>query len=168
MSRSFYALLFSVCALILIWMSLSNKDTLQIWFLQSYYDLGLSEPIFRKDGHLSIWRNNNSLVQFQIEIADSEVSRSMGLMFRRSLKNDQAMIFIFKEAQPRAFWMKNTYIPLDITFIGADSTILNIEHSDGIFSTRQVLSRGAAQFVLEMNFGLADSLGIERGNKLRW
>src|SRR6266704_5083428 len=61
------------------------------------------------------------------EVAATEATRTTGLMNRFSLQPDHGMLFVFKEPQPQAFWMKNTYVPLSIAFIGANGRILNIE-----------------------------------------
>ncbi len=54
--------------------------------------------------------------RFSVEIADNEEEQARGLMFRESMADDRGMLFIFEDDQPRAFWMKNTYIPLDILY----------------------------------------------------
>ncbi len=53
------------------------------------------------------------------EIAATEATRTTGLMNRFSLQPDHGMLFVFQEPQPQAFWMKNTYVPLSIAFIGS-------------------------------------------------
>ena len=61
------------------------------------------------------------------EVAANPEERATGLMHRFSLRPDSGMLFVFERAEPQAFWMKNTFIPLSIAFIGADGRILNIE-----------------------------------------
>ena len=60
------------------------------------------------------------------EVAATPDQRSTGLMYRFSLKPDHGMIFVFENAEPQSFWMKNTFIPLSIAFIGNDGRILNV------------------------------------------
>jgi uncharacterized membrane protein (UPF0127 family) len=61
------------------------------------------------------------------EVAATDTTRTTGLMHRFSLQRDHGMLFVFKEPQPLSFWMKNTYVPLSIAFIGSDGKIVNIE-----------------------------------------
>lgn len=62
----------------------------------------------------------------QAEIAATEASQRQGLMYRKSLPADHGMLFVFEQAGPFCFWMKNTLVPLSIAFIAADGRIVNI------------------------------------------
>jgi Lrp/AsnC family leucine-responsive transcriptional regulator len=66
------------------------------------------------------------------EIAATEATRTTGLMNRFSLQPDHGMLFVFQAPQALAFWMKNTYMPLSIAFIGADGRIANIDLADAV------------------------------------
>jgi uncharacterized membrane protein (UPF0127 family) len=97
------------------------------------------------------------------EVAATEASRTTGLMNRFSLQSDHGMLFVFKEAQPQAFWMKNTYVPLSIAFIGSDGRILNID--DMAPQTENTHpSRGRALYALEMKKGWFAGRGIGPGD----
>jgi len=76
------------------------------------------------------------------------------------------MLFVYRRAAPRSFWMKNTYIPLDIIFLRSDGRIANIERGEPR-TTAPVRSRGRARAVLELKAGTAERLGIERGDRVR-
>jgi len=103
---------------------------------------------------------------FQIEIADDMGERSRGLMFRRSLGQNQGMLFDFREERPVSMWMKNTYLPLDMLFIGADGTIREIAENTTPLSERTVSSGVPVRYVLEINAGRAAALGIEEGDRV--
>jgi len=103
---------------------------------------------------------------FQVEIADEPRERAVGLMFRRAMPADAGMLFDFMEEQPASFWMRNTYIPLDMIFIKADGTIDSIGERTTPLSEKSVPSKGPVRFVLEINGGLSDRLGIEAGDRV--
>src|SRR5690606_18487376 len=60
---------------------------------------------------------------FTVEVVDTPEARAKGLMFRQSLAKDAGMLFDFKQEQQTAFWMQNTFIPLDMVFIAADGEV---------------------------------------------
>lgn len=138
----------------------------RISLIQTYYHYSGTQPEFRKDAVLKVLRSDSLLADFDIEVARDEVDRQLGLMFRSKMDPYQGMLFIFDRAEPRSFWMKNTYIPLDMLFIGADSSIVDIKKAERLFSTKPVFTRKNARFVLELNLGITDSLGIARGDRI--
>jgi len=103
-----------------------------------------------------------------VEIADTPAEREVGLMHRKSLAGDSGMFFVFDEADTRNFWMKNTLIPLDMIFFGADYKVLNVAkrvppcEADpcAVYS-----SMGPSRYVLEVNGGLSDEIGLKEGDK---
>ena len=103
---------------------------------------------------------------FQVEIADEPQERSKGLMFRREMARDHGMLFDYGEEVPASFWMSNTYIPLDMIFVKSDGTVESIAERTTPLSENSVKSRGPVRYVLEINGGLSDELGIEPGDKL--
>ena len=100
------------------------------------------------------------------EIAATDAARMTGLMNRFSLQPDHGMLFIFRQAQPQAFWMKNTYVPLSIAFVGADGRILNIEDMAPLTESPHP-SRGPALYALEMKKGWFAQHGIEAGEPVQ-
>ena len=104
--------------------------------------------------------------QITVEIADTPHKRSMGLMFRRSLGDDEGMIFVHDTSGPVGMWMKNTYIPLDMFFVRADGVIHRIEKNTQPFSEANIGSEGDVLAVIEMIAGSADRLGIKPGDKV--
>jgi uncharacterized membrane protein (UPF0127 family) len=105
-------------------------------------------------------------VSFKVEIADDDAERERGLMFRTSLAPDAGMLFIWTTPAQRAFWMRNTYIPLDIIYIGVNGRILSIAAMAEPFNETPLPSQGAALGVLEIAGGRAAELGIEIGDQV--
>ena len=105
--------------------------------------------------------------RFQVEIADNDAEREQGLMYRRSMAVDHGMLFDFDPPQPVSFWMHNTFLPLDIIYIGPDGRILNIAANATPFSDENIPSAGAVRGVLELNAGRAAALGILPGDRVR-
>jgi hypothetical protein len=104
---------------------------------------------------------------FRIEVADTEEQRSRGLMFRRSLEADSGMLFVYGAPRKIAMWMKNTYVPLDMIFIGGDGRIVSIGENTVPQSLTPVIAQGPAQFVLEVVAGTSRKLGISAGQLVR-
>ncbi|HEY7853438.1 MAG TPA: DUF192 domain-containing protein [Caulobacteraceae bacterium] len=105
--------------------------------------------------------------RFKVEVAENSASRERGLMFRRALAPDRGMLFDFKRAQPVAFWMKDTLIPLDMLFIAADGHILSIARNAVPMSEAPVPSGGAVLGVLEIAGGRAAAIGAAPGDRVR-
>ena len=101
-----------------------------------------------------------------VEVARTEQERATGLMFRRSLPENEGMIFLYPQDGPIAMWMKNTYIPLDMFFVRADGTIHRIEEHTEPFSESTISSEGDVRAVIEMIAGSAERLKIKAGDKV--
>jgi uncharacterized membrane protein (UPF0127 family) len=105
---------------------------------------------------------------FAVEIADTEAAREKGLMFRKQLPEGSGMLFDFHQEQSVGFWMKNTYIPLDMIFIRADGRILRIAENTEPLSERIIPSGGPVLAVLEVVGGTARKLGIAPGDRVAY
>lgn len=103
---------------------------------------------------------------FQVEIADTDEERALGLMFRETMAADHGMLFIFPEAGERYFWMKNTPLPLDIIFASENGEVVHVAANTTPFSERIIPSNGAAKYVLELNAGTAKRIGLKPGSTL--
>jgi uncharacterized membrane protein (UPF0127 family) len=103
---------------------------------------------------------------FSVEIADTEAAREKGLMFRKKLPEGQGMLFDFHQAQQVSFWMKNTYIPLDMIFIQGNGRILRIAENTEPLSLQLIPSGGPVLAVLEVIGGTARKLGIAPGDRV--
>lgn len=98
-----------------------------------------------------------------VEVANKEATRSSGLMFRQHMDWNNGMLFIFPDSAARAFWMKNTLIPLSIAFMDEKGTILNTEEMVPQ-SEASIWSKGAAKYALEMNGGWFTKEGVKAGD----
>lgn len=104
---------------------------------------------------------------FEVEVVRREADRNRGLMFRESMADGHGMLFDYDPPQDVSFWMKNTYIPLDIIFIDAKGRIIRIAENTVPFDLTPVPSGGVARGVLEINGGLSRKLGIRAGDRVR-
>lgn len=104
---------------------------------------------------------------FQVEVVREERDRNRGLMFRQSLPENGGMLFDYDPPQDIAFWMKNTYIPLDIIFIDAGGRIVRIAENTTPLSLERIPSGAPARAVLEIKGGLSAKLGIKAGDQVR-
>lgn len=120
------------------------------------------DQTFPRSG-LQIATTDARLHRFQIWVADNDARRMRGLMYVRSMRDDQGMLFIFPAAQPISMWMKNTYIPLDMVFIGPNGRITHIAANTVPHSLETVHSNGPARAVLELNAGVAARLKLRPG-----
>jgi uncharacterized protein len=104
--------------------------------------------------------------EFTVEVALTEADKARGLMYRRVLPMGHGMLFGFVPAQEVSFWMKNTYISLDVIFIGADGRIRRIAANTQPVSARRISSGGPVRGVLEVLAGTAERLGIMPGDRV--
>ena len=102
-------------------------------------------------------------IPFDVELARTTEEHSRGLMNRASLPQGQGMLFIFSRPSHQTFWMKNTLIPLDMLFIGADRRVVGVVSGAEPLTLSERSVPGESQFVLEINGGLCDRLGIGAG-----
>jgi hypothetical protein len=105
---------------------------------------------------------------FQIEVANNDATRERGLMDRRYMAADHGMLFEFDREAPVAFWMKNTYIPLDMIFIAPSGVVTHIAANAEPLSERVIPSGGPCVAVLELNGGTAASIGLKVGDKVHY
>jgi uncharacterized protein len=103
---------------------------------------------------------------FAVEMATTPEEQSKGLMFRKELPEGQGMLFDFHREQEATFWMKNTYVSLDMIFIRADGRIHRIAANTTPLSEALVTSGGPVRAVLEVVAGTARKLGIAPGDRV--
>ena len=103
---------------------------------------------------------------FTTEWAIETPQRSCGLMFREEMAPDHGMVFDFLNERGVSFWMRNTLISLDMIFIEADGTVLNIAEGTTPLSLEGVPSDGPVRYVFEVIAGTAERIGLEPGDSI--
>lgn len=126
------------------------------------------EISFTKEGELSFLKEGVVTRTIDIEIADNAYERETGLMYRKSLGENQGMLFIYSNEAPRSFYMKNTYIPLDLIFYSRDSAVVSIYENAVPLTETSIPSNFPAQYILEVNAGKAGDWNIEEGDKIKF
>lgn len=119
-----------------------------------------TEITFKKEGELSIFKSDSIQIVLDIEIADTDFDVQTGLMYRDSIEDNQGMLFVFDDEEPRFFYMKNTQIPLDLIFISENKKIVSFQKNAQPFNENSLPSNAPAKYVLEVNAGLVDTWGL--------
>jgi len=107
--------------------------------------------------------------RFLVELATTPEQRARGLMYRQSLDEDKGMLFIFDEEEVVPFWMKNTYIYLDIIWIDTSRKVVFISRNTPPCTEepyRSINPRKKAKYVLELLGGTADKIRLDVGDEL--
>ena len=124
---------------------------------------------FKNEGELTFTDSTgNSIIKIDIEIADNDYERQLGLMKRQSMGEMQGMLFIFPEEKYQSFWMFNTLFSLDMLFINSKKEIVTIHKNTKPLSEESYPSSKPAQYVLEVNAGFCDKYNIKVGDKVFW
>ncbi|WP_460931209.1 DUF192 domain-containing protein [Shinella zoogloeoides] len=116
---------------------------------------------------LTIVTKNGKSHAFTVELAVTPRQREQGLMNRREMAPDHGMLFAFGETRQVFMWMKNTYLPLDMLFIGKDGKIRSIKENARPLDESIIDSKGPIDYVLELNGGTVKRLGIRTGNRVQ-
>lgn len=112
-------------------------------------------------------RDPDSVLRFRVEVADSADERSRGLMHREDMAQMAGMLFVYPEAGPVSFWMRNTLIPLDMLFFDDTGTLRHVHENAVPLDETPIPGGDNIRYVLEINGGLAETFGIEPGAELR-
>ncbi len=118
------------------------------------------------DAHVSL-KGDWGKAQFSIDIADDAAERSQGLMHVEQMPRFTGMLFVYERSERVAFWMKNTLIPLDMIFIDSTGTVVKVHDRAQPGDLTAIPSDQPVQYVLEINGGMAEMLGISAGSSLQ-
>lgn len=128
-----------------------------------------SSIVFKKEGELTFSSPSGEAIQkIDIEVSQGEAERNMGLMYRRSLPENSGMLFIMDENKEQSFWMKNTYISLDIIYVNEQKEIVSITEGTTPLSEAPIPSKGEALYVIEVIAGYCQSHNIKIGDRVDW
>lgn len=129
-----------------------------------------TEIPFTKNGELLFIKKNtqDTITSIDIEVASTERKRELGLMYRHTLKPDHGMLFIFESEQARSFWMRSTYLSLDIIYVDTNNQIVSISENTMPMSDLPVQSILPAQYVLEVNSGFCQKHQITTGDRIAY
>ena len=97
-----------------------------------------------------IENKNSSNISIIAEVMTTETQQARGMMYRKSLDRDKGMLFLFKEPKKAVFWMKNTYVSLDLIFIREGGSIDSIHENLEPLSTKKIKSKEEVIAVLEI------------------
>ena len=136
----------------------SNKDVKPI------------EVTFKKEGELTIYKGESDsiITKLDIEIADTDYDIQTGLMYRNSMRDERGMLFVFPTMRERFFYMRNTKFPLDLIYLNGKKFIVSFQENAKPFDESQLPSQVPAQFVLEVNAGLAEKWLLEVGDRIEY
>lgn len=125
---------------------------------------------FKKEGTLQLKKSSTDsiLANLEIEIADDSYQTETGLMYRKSMANNRGMLFIFPNLDYRSFYMKNTEFGLDIIYLDQDQKIVSIQKNAEPQNETSLPSEAPAKYVLEVNAGLSDQWGLEKGDVMTY
>lgn len=107
-------------------------------------------------------------LRVKVELARSEPERQRGLMFRQKLDDGRGMLFLFEQPEKLKFWMKNTYIPLDMIFINESKRVVSVEENAEPLTLTPRGPDEDSQFVLEVPGGWARKHGVGPGVDVRF
>jgi hypothetical protein len=115
-----------------------------------------------KKDQMTIIGSDGSKTTVEFEIADTQLKKMRGLMFRKSLPAESGMLFIFDKPGKYSFWMANTTIPLDAIYFSPNGTVVDVISMDpcGMLNCPKYTPKASAQYILEVNQGFAKENNI--------
>lgn len=126
------------------------------------------EVVFTKEGRLDIFKKESDslAIRLDIEFAESDYETQTGLMYRKGMKTNQGMLFIFPDVAMHSFYMKNTAFALDIIFIDETLKIASFQENAQPFKQNGLSSKVPVKYVLEVNAGLVQEWQLEIGDQI--
>ena len=153
-----------VIAATVVYFIVNNKESSQDFINKD------TAPSFKKEGEL-IFINKaegDTLAVIDIEIADNDQKTSQGLMYRSSMPENAGMLFFMDSQRIQGFWMKNTYIPLDMIFVNSEMEVVTIHANTTPMKESSYFSTAPALYVVEVNAGFCRKNNIQVGDKIKF
>ncbi len=139
---------------------------MRVTLLAAALSLLMSLPAAAFTRDILVVQTKAKAYRFNVEIAESPEDRAEGLMFRKDMATYAGMLFLYPQDQAVTFWMKNTYLPLDMIFIASDGRISQIVKNARPLSENLIPSDNYIRGVLEVNAGVTDQLDIQVGDQI--
>ncbi len=117
---------------------------------------------------LTLMLSDGRKLTYKVEVAETDQQQQTGMMWRTHMAPKTGMLFPYTMAQPMAYWMRNTLIPLDIIYISPDRRVMRIWANTVPKSEKLLESGGRAIAVLELAGGESARIGLKVGDGLRW
>jgi len=127
-----------------------------------------AEPLERYPTGTVILKGRHPDRKFNVWVAATDDRREQGLMYIKSLAKSQGMLFLFDQPDLLTFWMKNTFVPLDIIYVGPDHRVVRVAENAIPQSLTAIPSGGASNAVLEINGGMSRTLGVAPGDTVEY
>ncbi len=162
-----YVILFVAVGIVMITLNQTRKKNLEHRSGVNNQETA-QKTAFTKEGELSFTKGSEIITSIDIEIADDDFQTQRGLMYRRTMKENHGMLFIFEDEQERSFWMSNTYISLDILYVDADKNIVSISENTMPKSEASIPSNHPAKYVVEVNAGFVALHQIKVGDQINF
>src|SRR5919107_2285619 len=160
MARGLTTVILTLVVLLATWVSA---------FAQSEGASGLEIPATGDEASplpiVTITTSVGEKVPVEVEMADTDVERQMGLMGQTVLPENASMLFVFEGEQTLSFWMRDTLIPLSIAYIDAEGRIVDIQGMQPLDDAPpHYVSAEPAQYALEVNQGFFEEWGVDVGD----
>ena len=145
-----------------IYIVVNNKNSTPSYTVEN------TAPTFKKEGELLFIDNTESdtLAVIDIEVADNDQKTAQGLMYRSSMPENAGMLFLMPREDIQGFWMRNTYIPLDMIFVNSNKQIVTIHANTTPMNENSYISTAPALYVVEVNAGYCNKNNINEGDKI--
>jgi len=129
-----------------------------------------TEIPFKKEGQLFFidQQNEETIIKIDIEIAESDYETTLGLMYRHKMDDNQGMLFVFDQEEFKSFWMKETYITLDIMYVNSAFEIVKIHQYAQPLSEESLPSIKKAKYVVEVNGGFCEKHNVKEGDLIKY